>query len=84
MRKVYLESEIEAGKSPKGGFTRKQLAKWGVPWPPPKGWRRYLTGFGPRPAAMNKGGQTWFDKVPREVRLAHGKLTQEYKDIVGK
>lgn len=34
--------EIEAGKSSKGGFTRKQLAAWGVPWPPPKGWRRTL------------------------------------------
>lgn len=30
--------EIEAGRSPKGGFTKEQLSKWGVPWPPPKGW----------------------------------------------
>lgn len=36
------EEEIEAGKSPAGGFTRAQLKKWGVPWPPPKGWRRGL------------------------------------------
>jgi hypothetical protein len=36
------EKEIEAGKSPAGGFTRKQLAKWGVPWPPPRGWKEKL------------------------------------------
>ena len=37
------ESQIEAGRSLKGGWTRKQLAQWGVPWPPPKGWRKRLT-----------------------------------------
>jgi hypothetical protein len=34
--------EVEAGRSPAGGFTRKQLAAWGVPWPPPSGWLRAL------------------------------------------
>jgi hypothetical protein len=33
-----------AGRSPAGGWTKKQLAIWGVPWPPPKGWKRKLTG----------------------------------------
>ena len=36
------EEEIEAGRSPRGGWTREQLAKWGVPWPPPTGWRHTL------------------------------------------
>ena len=40
--------EIEAARSPKGGWTKKQLAEWGVPWPPPKGWRRRLEGVPPR------------------------------------
>lgn len=31
--------EIEAAMTPKGGWTRDTLAKWGVPWPPPKGWK---------------------------------------------
>jgi len=31
--------DIEAAKTPHGGWTRAQLAQWGVPWPPPKGWR---------------------------------------------
>jgi hypothetical protein len=35
-------SEIDAAKSEKGGWTRETLAKWGVPWPAPKGWRRAL------------------------------------------
>lgn len=34
--------EIEAAKSPKGGWSAKTLASWGVPWPPPKGWRKRL------------------------------------------
>lgn len=35
-------TEIEAGKTAKGGFTRAQLQAWGVPWPPPKGWLKAL------------------------------------------
>jgi hypothetical protein len=34
--------EIEAGRSPRGGWTKATLAGWGVPWPPPSGWRRAL------------------------------------------
>nr|BEK71108.1 hypothetical protein KPHV_83350 [Kitasatospora purpeofusca] len=35
--------EIEAARTPAGGWSRGQLAAWGVPWPPPKGWKRQLT-----------------------------------------
>jgi hypothetical protein len=34
--------EIEAAKTPQGGWTQEQLAQWGVPWPPPKGWKAAL------------------------------------------
>lgn len=34
--------EIEASKSVAGGWTKKTLAAWGVPWPPPKGWKGVL------------------------------------------
>lgn len=34
--------EIELKRTPGGGWTRKQLAAWGVSWPPPKGWRKRL------------------------------------------
>ena len=50
------EADIEAGRSPKGGWTRAQLAKWGVPWPPPKGWRWKLTHSDVRP--IPKTGKT--------------------------
>ena len=43
------DAEIEAAKSPRGGFTRQILAAWGVPWPPPKGWRRALIAGRPIP-----------------------------------
>jgi len=35
--------QIEAARTPNGGWTKAQLAEWGVPWPPPKGWKRALT-----------------------------------------
>lgn len=34
--------EIEACKTPKGGFTKSQLAQWGVIWPPKRGWKQAL------------------------------------------
>ncbi len=34
--------EIESRKSDRGGWTRASLAELGVPWPPPKGWKRRL------------------------------------------
>ncbi len=34
--------DVELAKTPKGGWTRDTLRDWGVPWPPPKGWRDRL------------------------------------------
>lgn len=39
---MITPEDIEAGKSPAGGFTKAQLAEWGVPWPPPKKWQEKL------------------------------------------
>lgn len=50
------KQDIEAGMSPNGGFTRAQLAKWGVPWPPPKGWRKRLEAQGEKEQAHE---HTW-------------------------
>ena len=36
------ERAIEAAKTAAGGWTRDTLSKWGVSWPPPKGWRQRL------------------------------------------
>lgn len=43
--------EIEAARTPAGGWTKAQLAQWGVPWPPPKGWIKRLLAAGPVVAA---------------------------------
>ncbi|WP_328381804.1 hypothetical protein OHS81_01885 [Streptomyces sp. NBC_00400] len=34
--------EIQAARTPAGGWKRDQLAAWGIPWPPPKGWKGEL------------------------------------------
>ncbi len=34
--------EIEVNTTPKGGYSKRQLAAWSVPWPPPKGWKKAL------------------------------------------
>ena len=36
------EDEILSKMTPKGGWTRETLESWGVPWPPPKGWKKAL------------------------------------------
>lgn len=33
---------VESKATPRGGYTKKQLAEWGIPWPPPKGWKKKL------------------------------------------
>jgi hypothetical protein len=41
---VITEAFMQQGCSPKGGWSRKQLAAIGVSWPPPKGWKKKLIG----------------------------------------
>lgn len=41
-RRVPSPHEIAAAATPAGGWTAAQLAEWGVPWPPPRGWRGKL------------------------------------------
>jgi hypothetical protein len=41
--------EIDAAKTAKGGWDRATLANWGIPWPPPKGWRQMLIEGAPIP-----------------------------------
>lgn len=33
---------IDSKATPKGGYTKKQLAEWGISWPPPRGWKRKI------------------------------------------
>lgn len=39
---VPSPEEVEAARTPGGGWTREQLAEWGVSWPPPAGWKKRL------------------------------------------
>jgi len=49
------ERDIEAAKSPQGGWTKKTFANWGISWPPQKGWKEKLLKHGrPRNAADRK------------------------------
>ena len=41
IKKPALE-EIMQAQTPNGGWTKITLAKWGVPFPPPKGWKKKL------------------------------------------
>jgi hypothetical protein len=41
--RFFTPAEVEAAMTPKGGFSRASLAKLGVPWPPPSGWRKAIT-----------------------------------------
>lgn len=36
------KEEIESQMTANGGYTKATLAMWGVPFPPPKGWKRKL------------------------------------------
>lgn len=37
------DEDVRAAMTPAGSWTAETLAAWGVPWPPPKGWRKRLT-----------------------------------------
>lgn len=41
---IITNEYIESFMTKKGGYTRESLRKLGVPWPPPKGWKRKLLG----------------------------------------
>jgi hypothetical protein len=59
------EDEIMAAQTARGGWTSEQLAEWGVPWPPPKGWKWALTQ--PRKRKKKKAKRRWSDPKKRPV-----------------
>jgi hypothetical protein len=46
---MVTQEQIEVAKTPNGAWTRKQLAEWGVGWPPKKGWKKRITEHETRP-----------------------------------
>lgn len=59
MTPPLTREQIEACRTPAGGFTRATLAAWGVPWPPPRGWKQ----------ALIRGERPMY-RAPRKQRLA--------------
>jgi hypothetical protein len=47
MSPIIPLEDIMSKHTPRGGWTRADLARWGVPWPPPRGWKAMLTGNAP-------------------------------------
>lgn len=39
---MITEAEILSKRTASGGWSRDDLAAWGVPWPPPRGWKQAL------------------------------------------
>lgn len=42
LKGIITEEMIEDAQTESGGWTKETLAGWGVPWPPPKGWKEQL------------------------------------------
>ena len=63
------DQQIEDAKSPRGAWTRKTLAGWGVPWPPPRGWRTALLAGRPIPERRNRHSRERLNK-DRPTNLA--------------
>ena len=68
---MITDQQIEAGKSHRGGFTRKQLAAWGVGWPPPRGWRKALVQGRPIPPRRRKRARPVQRSEPSETFVFH-------------
>lgn len=72
-KKFFTAAEVEAAMTPKGGFSRVSLAKLGVPWPPPSGWRKAITiratappiPYKPVADARKRTPQEWIAMNPR-------------------
>lgn len=94
MKRRVTAEEIEAGKSPAGGWNKAQLADWGVPWPPPKGWKEALLAG----KTMKEAGLQYLEPSPirpemsahellRQVVLAvieadQGRILYDYPDVL--
>jgi hypothetical protein len=56
--------EVESAKTPRGAWTAKQLAQWGVAWPPRHGWRERLR-------------EQWYEAHPEEAEKQREKAQRD-------
>jgi hypothetical protein len=83
------EAKIEAGRSAKGGFAKSILKGWGVPWPPPSGWKRALLAgeMIPRGTPGSKNDVDVDHRVLLEqvvlaiINAGHGEILNELPDV---
>lgn len=54
MSRKFTADDVESAKTPRGGFSRESLRQLGVPWPPPKGWRKRITAGEPKAKLVNR------------------------------
>ncbi len=73
---IMTDEQIEAGKSRRGGFTKKTLAAWGVPWPPPKGWRTALRTGQPVPKRRKRSRQM---EIWRQAKRASEDMNMQWR-----
>ena len=64
--------EIDSKKTARGGWTRADLAAWGVPWPAPRGWRQALLHGLPIPTFAAAEPAPAASSAPAEVYRAIG------------
>lgn len=68
---MITAEEIEAKKTRAGGWTKAQLAEWGVDWPPKKGWKdRLIKGEPEEQAKPNCAVLPEVEKMARCLVLA--------------
>jgi hypothetical protein len=65
---VVTPELIRSVQTKRGGWTKRDLARMGVPWPPPRGWRKELEALyhagTPRRLLEPSEGQQWLHIVP--------------------
>ena len=66
-KRVTLE-EVLAARTPRGGWTKKELAEWGIDWPPATGWIKRLTGD-PAASAPMPGRTPVAMQLARKTRI---------------
>lgn len=71
------DEEIESKRTSAGGFSRSQLAAWGVNWPPIKGWRYALVHGGDPNSPQWKESQDTEISETRVEMLSMRKLYEE-------
>src|SRR5262245_48154214 len=85
MKKTPIsEGEVTAMQTANGGWTRDVLAGWGVPWPPPHGWKKNILKNGIPYSDVIEifgSGNIIEEHKPLFCQYCDGKLFHEYRRL---